>query len=237
MQPIFAIGDVHGELTLLKEMLTNWDAENEQLIFVGDLIDRGEDPAGVVKVAKQLVDTHNAIVLRGNHEQMLLDWLQNPEEKMNYYTSQGGLKTIQSFLADKLTKELTPTEMADALYQEAAQYISFIAALPFYYEKEDYFFVHAGVDLALADWRQTPDKDLIWIREPFLFGENHTDKTFVFGHTPVQSLHEDGSSNIWISEDKTRIDIDGGAVFGGALHGVVLTDTGISEIYTAEAHK
>lgn len=94
MQPIFAIGDVHGELTLLKEMLTNWDVENEQLVFVGDLIDRGEDPAGVVKVAKQLVDTHNAIVLRGNHEQMLLDWLQDPEEKMNYYTSQGGLKTI-----------------------------------------------------------------------------------------------------------------------------------------------
>ncbi|HBJ9790539.1 TPA: metallophosphoesterase, partial [Listeria monocytogenes] len=42
MKPIFAVGDVHGEITLLDELLENWDKEQERLLFVGDLIDRGE---------------------------------------------------------------------------------------------------------------------------------------------------------------------------------------------------
>lgn len=232
VQTIFAVGDIHGEITLLRALLKNWNPKQEQLLFVGDLIDRGENPAEVVKFVKQLVDEKGAIVLRGNHEQMLLDWLQHPEEKMTYYASQGGLKTIHSFLENKLTKDISPIELANLLRQEAGEYLSFIEELPFYYETGNYVFVHAGVDFTLKDWHLTPKKELIWIREPFIFGENTTTKTFVFGHTPVQNLYENETTDIWISEDKTRIDIDGGAVFGGALNGIVLTENGIAATYT-----
>lgn len=105
MKPIFAVGDVHGEITLLDELLENWDKEQERLLFVGDLIDRGENPAAVLRRVKALADQTGAIVLKGNHEQMLLDFLENPSGKMHYYLSQGGMETIQSLIADSLDKK------------------------------------------------------------------------------------------------------------------------------------
>ena len=89
-----------------------------------------------------------------------------------------------------------------------------------YYETEHEIFVHAGIDLTKADWHQTSLRDFIWIREPFLNGKNHTGKVIVFGHTITSSLHGDGqTTDLWFSDDK--IGIDGGAIFGGSVHGVI----------------
>lgn len=147
MKPIFAVGDVHGEITLLDELLENWDKEQERLLFVGDLIDRGENPAAVLRRVKALADQTGAIVLKGNHEQMLLDFLENPSGKMHYYLSQGGMETIQSLIADSLDKKMTPEGLAERVKEEAAELIDFIRNLPLYYEEGKYVFVHAGVDL------------------------------------------------------------------------------------------
>lgn len=234
MKPIFAVGDVHGEITLLDELLENWDKERERLLFVGDLIDRGENPAAVLRRVKELADNSEAIVLKGNHEKMLLDWLESPSEKMHYYLSQGGMETIQSLIADSLDKKTTPEGLAERIKQESAELIEFIRNLPLYYEEGKYVFVHAGVDFTKDDWHETEERDFYWIREPFLFGENKTGKVFIFGHTPVQNLHKNGSSGIWVSSDKTRLDIDGGAVFGGELHGVVVEEKVIAKSFTAK---
>ena len=89
-----------------------------------------------------------------------------------------------------------------------------------YYEWENYLFVHAGVDLTKKDWRKTSPRDFIWIREPFHEGKNNTGKTIVFGHTITPMLHGDmQTTDLWIQDHK--IGMDGGAVFGGSLHGVV----------------
>ncbi|EIR5698127.1 serine/threonine protein phosphatase [Listeria monocytogenes] len=234
MKPIFAVGDVNGEITLLDELLENWDKEQERLLFVGDLIDRGENPAAVLRRVKALADQTGAIVLKGNHEQMLLDFLENPSGKMHYYLSQGGMETIQSLIADSLDKKMTPEGLAERVKEEAAELIDFIRNLPLYYEEGKYVFVHAGVDLTKKDWHDTEERDFFWIREPFLFGQNKTGKVFIFGHTPVQNLHIDESSGIWVSEDKTRLDIDGGAVFGGELHGVVVEEKVITKSFSVK---
>ncbi|MBC1505287.1 serine/threonine protein phosphatase, partial [Listeria booriae] len=97
-----------------------------------------------------------------------------------------------------------------------------------------YVFVHAGVDFSKRDWHDTDEHDFFWIREPFLFGKNNTGKVFIFGHTPVQNLHSDESSGIWVSEDRTRLDIDGGAVFGGELHGVVVEENVVTKSFSAK---
>lgn len=234
MKPIFAVGDVHGEITLLDELLENWNRERERLLFVGDLIDRGENPAAVLRRVKELSDEAEVITLKGNHEQMLLDFLEKPSEKMHYYLSQGGMETIQSLIGDSLNKKMTPEGLAKRIKEEASDLIDFIQSLPLYYEEGKYVFIHAGVDFSKRDWHDTDEHDFFWIREPFLFGKNNTGKVFIFGHTPVQNLHSDESSGIWVSEDRTRLDIDGGAVFGGELHGVVVEENVVTKSFSAK---
>lgn len=234
MKPIFVIGDVHGEIGLLEKILENWDRERERLLFVGDLIDRGENPGAVLRLVKQLSQEEEVIVLTGNHEKMLLDWLAAPSEKMAYYISQGGMETIQSLLPENIEEKVTPEELAKRVMEESADLITFIENLPLFYEEKQYVFVHAGVDLTISDWKKTEEKQFYWIREPFLFGENHTGKVFIFGHTPVQNLHSDGSSNIWISPDQTRLDIDGGAVYGGSLNAIVVEEHAVTKLFRVD---
>ena len=61
---------------------------------------------------------------------------------------------------------------------------------------------------------------------------NETGKTFVFGHTPTMKLRTDGQPDLWVSEDN-KIGIDGGAVYGGQLNGVKLSQAGIETTYQA----
>ncbi|EMG28631.1 serine/threonine protein phosphatase [Listeria fleischmannii 1991] len=234
MKPIFVIGDVHGEIGLLEKILEDWDRERERLLFVGDLIDRGENPGAVLRLVKELSLEEEVIVLTGNHEKMLLDWLAAPSEKMAYYISQGGMETIQSLLPENIEEKVTPEELAKRVMEESADLITFIENLPLFYEEKQYVFVHAGVDLTISDWKKTEEKQFYWIREPFLFGENHTGKVFIFGHTPVQNLHSDGSSNIWISPDQTRLDIDGGAVYGGSLNAIVVEEHAVTKLFRVD---
>src|SRR5260370_35133782 len=74
----FVIGDIHGRLGLLDQLIENvpWDIANDKIVFLGDLIDRGKDAPGVVGRVMELVTANpNIVALRGNHEQMLLDCL------------------------------------------------------------------------------------------------------------------------------------------------------------------
>jgi len=98
-----------------------------------------------------------------------------------------------------------------------------------------YIFVHAGIDLTLDDWHETTDYKKVWLRKPFHEAENHTGKTIVFGHTPVYGLlkQDRGTAELWITEDG-KIGMDGGAVYGGVLHGIIFTDQGMTEHHFIE---
>src|SRR5437870_1534791 len=76
--PTYVIGDIHGRLKLLDQLIENvpWDVAHNKIVFLGDIIDRGNDAPGVVNRVIELVKSNpNIVVLRGNHEQMLLDCL------------------------------------------------------------------------------------------------------------------------------------------------------------------
>lgn len=81
-------------------------------------------------------------------------------------------------------------------------------------------FVHAGVNLLLKDWKNSNTNDFRWIRNPFIYEKNDTGKIIVFGHTPTMFIRSEMKSDIWISPCKTKIGIDGGAIYGGMLHGL-----------------
>ena len=226
MDKIFAVGDIHGELNKLNTLLTKWNPDNQQLVLLGDLIDRGADSYGVVHLARHLTDTYGAKVVMGNHEELFLSWLDAPDCEKDLYYPQGGRETIHSFFDQRITFTHLPSTVANMLKSQFADDLAFIRNLPYYYDWKDHVFVHAGVNFVHDDWRDTRNSDFCWIRRDFHYKPNHTDKIFVFGHTPTPILNPDKSNDIWFSPCKTKIGIDGGAVFGGDLHGLLVTPDG-----------
>ncbi|MBE8831023.1 serine/threonine protein phosphatase [Enterococcus hirae] len=223
---VYAIGDVHGKYDLFKKLVNEFDPLNHQLVLMGDLNDRGPNTKECFLLGMQLVKENNAIYLRGNHEEYFLQFLQSPEDWYEPYLRNGGKETFDSLLHPGSTEEYSPTEIALMIRSRYGELIDFLCERPLYYEWHNYLFVHAGVDLTKKDWHDTNPHDFIWIREPFHEGKNNTGKTIVFGHTITPMLHGDmETTDLWIYDKK--IGIDGGAVFGGSMHGVVFDETGI----------
>lgn len=111
MTDYYVIGDVHGKAGMLEDLLKTWDGQ-PQLLFLGDLIDRGEDSHRVLEMVKDLVDNQGAICLSGNHEYMFLTWLDDPEESYDHYSRNGGDTTINSILGRPLDAPVDGVEDA-----------------------------------------------------------------------------------------------------------------------------
>lgn len=234
---VFAIGDVHGQYDLLEALLKDWNQETEKLIFLGDLIDRGPDSRKVVSLVQSLVQDKKAIAVKGNHECMYLDWLEHPESLITYYLPQGGSQTLDSYLGKDNVSYLMGSAMANQMNGKFKEVERFFRSMVLYEEVGDLVFVHAGVDLTKEDWEDSNPNDFQWMREPFFYLPNETGKTFIFGHTPTQTLNDDESPDIWLSKDKTRIAIDGGATYGGFLHGLHITDDAFRNVFVDKSLK
>ena len=97
--PTYVIGDIHGRLSLLDQLIANvpWEISSSKIVFLGDMIDRGKDAPGVVSRVMELVKANpNIVVLRGNHEQMLLDCLDYGDLQW-LIPENGGLTTLSSY--------------------------------------------------------------------------------------------------------------------------------------------
>lgn len=217
---VYAVGDIHGRVDLLDSLLTRIDAdiatspiEHPIHVFLGDYIDRGPDSRAVID---RLIDrklSHEMICLKGNHEALLLEFLENPEIFINW-RRWGGSETLMSY--GLAPSGLIGTEqrkyLADALLQAfPKKHRDFFSSLITKYVCGDYFFVHAGVRPGISLLAQAED-DLLWIREDFLFANDDFGKIIVHGHEPVRT--PDVRPN--------RIGIDTGAYITGNLTCLVI---------------
>ncbi|SJZ97005.1 serine/threonine protein phosphatase 1 [Pilibacter termitis] len=234
----FVIGDIHGELEMMREILEFWREDVEQLVFLGDLCDRGENAKRCFLLAKKLVEEKQAIYLLGNHERMFLNFIEDPESEFSrlVYFENGGRETLESFFFKGVMEEYSLTELAMMLRSQYGELIQFLKERPLYFEWEQYIFVHAGVNLRVSDWRESTEKDYLWTRKDFIADKNNTGKIIVFGHTITAYLNGD-TKNIDIWQEDGKIGIDGGAVFGFVLYGVTFTKEGIETIHSVENPK
>ncbi|MBS4173160.1 metallophosphoesterase family protein [Bacillus sp. FJAT-49736] len=226
---ILVISDIHGCLKEFQELLNmaEFNPNLDQLILLGDYVDRGKYSKAVVRYIKELVENFGVIALRGNHDQMFCDWLDEPIETLERYFRNGGLATIQSFLSFDIereipegSEELTYRKWAEEILAKNKELIDFLANLPFYYETDEYIFVHAGINPNYDDWKNTSEYEFIWIRDPFLHFDHPFDQTIIHGHTPTYILHND--PNIFYGNKK--IGIDGACVYGHQLNCLEIKD-------------
>ena len=226
MKRILAISDIHGELEKLESLLlkAEYKPAEDQLILLGDYVDRGPDSKGVVEKVKQLQD-NGAIVLMGNHDHMMVKSFEQDPVFIERWFRNGAGQTLTSYdhMAAK-TESGAPESLEKT--EEIAEHVAFLADLPCYYETDDYIFVHGGVHPTTV-LAETDPYLLMWIREEFHKGYCG-EKTVVFGHTPTDNLH--GKHDVYFGENKI-IGIDGGAVFGGRLNCLELPS---QKVYSVE---
>jgi serine/threonine protein phosphatase 1 len=210
---IYAVGDIHGQYArlqtvhaLIRQDLIERPVARAHIVHLGDYIDRGPESAGCL----QLLCRGSPVAgvpctnIMGNHEQMLMNAVEDPHEA-DMWLANGGEATLLSWGIDPSTD---PARWPDLI---PAPHLQFLAGLQPKLQLGRYLFVHAGVRPGIRLPMQSLF-DLLWIREGFLEWEgtmlpDAPSLRIVHGHTP--SLEPELRPN--------RLGIDTNAARGGKL--------------------
>ncbi len=218
---LYAVGDIHGELGKLRSLLDAIPlAEADRFVFVGEYVDRGPEPFGVVEHLIEFSQQHPCVFLMGNHESMFLDFLgwQGPAYfGGDAFLVNGGDRTLASY------GYFDVANPSPSGFQLPPAHEKFMRELKLYHAEGDYLFVHAGLgreqleetDLDYA-MRRAREEDLLWNRATFDL-PHRLGVTIVYGHTP--------SPDFQVRSNRPfSLGIDTGAVYGGPLTAVRLPD-------------
>lgn len=219
---LFIVGDVHGSYELLQRTVTGIDAFVEerghdpasmpQLIFVGDYIDRGENSADVLHWLFNLTCEvpDNVTCLLGNHERMMLEFLDDPAGRGQRWLRNGGLQTLASFRIGGVHERSDAKSLTEASHrlEEALPegVLDWLRGLPLMYRSGNICVVHAAMDPHL-DPEDQSSQVMLWGHNEFLTTPRDDDLWVVHGHTIVREPQIAPS----------RISIDTGAYHSGRL--------------------
>lgn len=243
---IYAMSDIHGCLDELKEKMEQVDLTgNNRIVFLGDYIDYGDSSYQVLKYLWDLqkkYGTEKVVVLKGNHEQMFLDWIndyRNPypdgtEDNMVFNDwictdFEYGANTISTFISQQqvdflnqisrtCSMETISTEAVRMVIANHEELIGWIQNLPLYFETENQIFVHAGVDEEAGEYWMWGTSDSILLGKfPATKGKFY--KTIVAGHvgTGTHDLANDRNYHDVFYDGASHYYIDGSVYKSGKL--------------------
>jgi len=219
-QRVYAVGDIHGRIDLLDELIAMLQADNANrdhadtlLIFLGDLIDRGAASREVVTRVRTGIDWAKTITLMGNHEAVMLNILDGQTEMLDQWLRFGGIETLKSWgVPGRLVEEGTRQDLLNALREAVTpEERAWLGRMRTSLRVGDYYFVHAGVRPAIPLDKQIDD-DRLWIREEFLDSRKKHGAMIVHGH----SISHD------VEQRPNRIGLDTGAYITGKLTAIGL---------------
>ncbi len=204
MHRTVVIGDIHGCLDSLNNLLELILPKADTLIFLGDYVNRGPDSQGVVERLLALQKHHpRLITLKGNHEFMFQQYFDGQESSL--FLRVGGKETLASYGI--------PHNVSEPLPLLPATHVQFFRNLPLFFGDQHALYVHAGLEPNRHITLQRPQWCL-WAREKFINASFQLGKPIIFGHTVFPRPY--------IVDDK--IGIDTGAVYGGQLTALILPD-------------
>lgn len=221
---VYAIGDIHGRLDLLDHIqqriaddAARRPAKRRQVVYLGDYVSRGPDSAGVVdRVREWLPEGFERITLKGNHEDLLLRFLDGEIDTGRHWLDYGGLEAMAAYgvaIADRAARDDANVIALgkDFAARIPASHLDFFRALQTRHRSGDYFFVHGGVRPGVPLPEQSA-RDCMWIRKTFLNSNAEHGAMVVHGHS-ISNQPEIRHN---------RIGIDTGAYRSGVLTCLVL---------------
>lgn len=217
----YVVGDIHGRLDLLDTLLGKIHDELDRspprkalIVFVGDLIDRGPDSAGVIERLRTYSRPGvRTVFLLGNHEEVVLRILDGDSSHIAQWLRFGGAQCLVSYGADPVALATMSEAEALAAIRSAipASHAHFLHGFADSFRFGDYVIVHAGIRPGVALDQQL-QSDLRWIRQPFLEDRRNHGFVVVHGHTITDGVEERAN----------RIGIDTGAYSSGILTALVI---------------
>lgn len=198
----FVIGDLHGCLDELEALLESLAPEpDDTLCFLGDYVDRGPDSRGVIERLVRLRDEGPICVfLKGNHEDMFLDFLGREGRHGDAFLWNGGNATLASYGCDGMAGEAVAARLPES-------HAAFLVALRTHAFLGAFLCVHAGIRPTRPLASQS-EEDLLWIREEFIAHPHPFPYTVLFGHTPQRDV---------LVDLPFKVGLDTGLVYGNRL--------------------
>ncbi|MCE4957415.1 metallophosphoesterase family protein [Macrococcoides caseolyticum] len=196
----FIVGDIHGCYNTLKKLLKHWNPKAEQLIFVGDYINKGKHSKEVVQLIRKLqTDYPNTICIKGNHEYQMAQYIFSNTPK--HHMKENYKYTITHY-------DLKHKYISDAKWMQR---------LPLFYENNVLYVSHAGVNF--LGFRKFHE-DSMWSVLRFRGKLKKMKKLQVIGHTPTEI-----GKPIYLKQEHV-LNIDAGAGNYDALAAVVINKNG-----------
>ena len=224
-QAFYAVGDVHGCLVAVEQVFAQIDAHRvanglntAPIVLLGDFVDRGEDSASVLERFKALNEAapDRVYCLMGNHEKMMLDFLDDPAECGGRWLRFGGVQTLASYGikgVDENSDAVDLMEACDALENALPPGMeAWIRQLPMKWQSGNVYCVHAAMDPNRTVTHQS-SRVLLWGHPDFFKTQRDDGVWIVHGHTIVDVARASGG----------RISIDTGAYKTGRLSVAVVT--------------
>ena len=209
-EPLAVVGDIHGRDDLLEVMLARLLPSEARIVFVGDYVDRGTGSAAVLRRLHALcAQRAGTVCLKGNHEDMMLRFLSDPEGTAAWLTY-GGLETLSSFGIDGAGG--APADLAVALRAAmGAELIDWLTGLPHLFQSGNVAVSHAGADPARPISDQSDDA-LIWGHRGYGRMQRSDGLWVVHGHVIVPR----------VAVQMGHINVDTGAYKTGRLSAVMV---------------
>ncbi len=186
---LFAVGDIHGCAAQLDQLMSLIEAEgDEAVIFLGDAIDRGPDSARVLERLLNLTRDHcgDVVAIMGNHERMMLDFIDDPAGRGARWLINGGVDTLASFeipCTDPHPDAEEALELADRLEQTLPEGMqAWLRALPLHWRSGNTYCVHAAMNLKKTPQDQS-EPALLWGHPDFLRDPREDGICVVHEHT------------------------------------------------------
>lgn len=228
MPPLYAIGDIHGQKTMLEDALALIERDGgaaAPVVFLGDYVDRGPDSRGVLDMLIAGRDAgRDWTFLKGNHDRMFEWYLETPPRHDPYmlvgyhwfHDKIGGRETVGSYGLSRVDDRRMFEVAADLAACVPESHAAFLRGLTLMHRVGGLVFVHAGIRPGVAFEDQT-ETDLLWIRQAFHDDTRDHGALVVHGHTPVARATHYGN----------RLNLDSGAGYGQPLSAAVFEDGGV----------
>lgn len=215
VQRVYAIGDVHGRFDLFRQLLALIRKDHirrgpakTKIIVLGDIIDRGPNAARLVHGCMNLSSLNDSfVVLKGNHEEMMVQALNGDLGAYRAWLHFGGRETLKSWNVDPIYTTETPTkaDLKAAAKMVGKEVLAWLDDLPLYHRHDDCLFVHAGIRPSVPMRRQNPN-DFLWITDDFLSSAVDHGVIVIHGHSITEAGPDVRSNRIGIDTGAYRTD-------------------------------
>ncbi|XMB85236.1 metallophosphoesterase [Mycoplasmatota bacterium WC44] len=232
----FCVSDLHGNykalVNSLKEKGFDYKNDDHTLLILGDLFDRGTENTQLWNFVNKLAKNESLIFIRGNHDNFFIDFLryENSNKFLFNVEKNGFGETIKSFSGIDPVDLNSIKQASEITKKNYEGILEFFHNTKYYFETENYIFVHAGINTEIDDWKETSVKEFTWMKDFYEKDITNTNKIVVFGHVNTILLNEklisvkemDHEHAIWYG--KQKIGIDGKAYKTSKVNVLIIED-------------